>query len=268
MVNQALTTAWDALRTNVLNTLSTPDTPGAGAAFWSSFVGDTVTPYLEWDTATNRIFITADQKLFENTLSTPISVLFSERLYELFAGTPSRLGSYQGTRAYQIRFVDRYYDRTQTRVPKPLISNPKNEVIVSQLIAYQELTSIALWNPVASIVFASSLLPIISTQTSLPRDLGNPNSLVSGGNNSNFLPILSDFAIAVDASNQYRPSVEYNPGAEYRLIDMNSTTNLNRVDIIVFWKDRSGGLHPFELQPGCAASIKLMFRRKDFSVGS
>ena len=131
------------------------------------------------------------------------------------------------------------------------------------------MTSIALWNPVASIVFASSLLPIISTQTSAPRNIGTQvNYLVSGGNNSNLLPILSDFAIAVDANNQYRPMVEYSPGAEYRLIDMHSTTNLSRLDIIVYWKDRFGGLHPFELQPGCAASVKLMFRRRDFSVPS
>ncbi len=127
------------------------------------------------------------------------------------------------------------------------------------------MSSIALWNPVSSIVFASSLLPIVPTQTSAPKNLGG-NNLVSGGNNSNLLPTLSDFSIAVDANNQYRPMVEYNPGAEYRLIDMNSTMNLNRIDIIVYWKDRHGTLHPFNLQPGCSASVKLMFRRKDFNV--
>ena len=98
----------------------------------------------------------------------------------------------------------------------------------------QEMSSIALWNPVASIVFSSSLLPIIPTQTSVPRDVGGQtNHLISSGNNSNLLPILSDFSIAVGPDNQYRPSVEYNPGAEYRLLDMNSTANLNRIDIIV-----------------------------------
>ena len=131
------------------------------------------------------------------------------------------------------------------------------------------MTSIALWNPVASIAFASSMLPIVSTQTSVPRNLGTQcNYLISGGDNSNLLHISSDFAIAVDAHTQYRPMVEHNPGAEYRLIDVSSTTNLNRPDIIVYWKDRFGGLHPFELQPRCAASIKLTFRRKDFSVAS
>ena len=60
--------------------------------------------------------------------------------------------------------------------------------------------------------------------------------------------------------------VVYNPSAEYRLIDMNSCMNLNRVDIIVYWKDNSGNLHPFELNPGNAASAKIMFRRKDFNT--
>ena len=138
---------------------------------------------------------------------------------------------------------------------------------IDVLQAHQEMTSVALWNPVASIVFASSMLPIIPTQTSVPKNLGSQSAnLISGGNKSNLLPILSDFAIAVDATNQNRPTVEYNPGAEYRLIDMNSTTNLNRIDIIVYWKDRWGGIYPFQLQPGCAASVEIMFRRKDFSV--
>jgi hypothetical protein len=47
---------------------------------------------------------------------------------------------------------------------------------------------------------------------------------------------------------------------------MNSYMNLNRVDIIVYWKDKFGNIHPFELSPGNAASVKIMFRRKDFNT--
>ena len=60
--------------------------------------------------------------------------------------------------------------------------------------------------------------------------------------------------------------VIYNPTAEYRLIDMNSCMDLNRVDIIVYWKGKFGHIHPFELNPGNAASVKIMFRRKDFNT--
>jgi hypothetical protein len=197
-----------------------------------------------------------------------MGLVFNDRLYELFAGLPSRYAIINGSSGYQLRFVDRFTNSYVQKIPKPG-STTGETISIDMLHLTQEVTSIAVWNPVASIVFASSLLPIIPTQTSVPRNIGSKNSnLLSGGNNSNLLPILSDFAIAVDGPNQYRPMVEYNPGAEYRLIDMNSTTNLNRIDIIVYWKDRAGNLYPFQLQPGCAASVKIMFRRKDFSVPS
>ena len=66
-------------------------------------------------------------------------------------------------------------------------------------------------------------------------------------------------------NNQYRPNILYNPGAEYRLLDMNSLMNLNRVDLMVFWKDVFGNMHPFELLPGCSAHVTLLFRKKEFN---
>ena len=90
----------------------------------------------------------------------------------------------------------------------------------------------------ASIIFASPLLPIHSTQTSLPKNVGDiNNNFTEIGNNSNLLNAISGFSIAVDGNNQYRPMVVYNPAAEYRLVDMRSIVNLNRVDIVVYWKD-------------------------------
>ena len=62
--------------------------------------------------------------------------------------------------------------------------------------------------------------------------------------------------------------VVYNPGAEYRLIDMHSSMNLHKVDLVVHWKDTFGNIHPFELRPGCAANVKILFRRKDFNASS
>ncbi|MFM7983520.1 MAG: hypothetical protein ACKPKO_29760, partial [Candidatus Fonsibacter sp.] len=60
------------------------------------------------------------------------------------------------------------------------------------------------------------------------RTLEVATTVFSGtGNNSNLLPTITDFTIAVDGNNQY------NPSAEYRLIDMHSAMNLNRIDIIV-----------------------------------
>ena len=108
---------------------------------------------------------------------------------------------------------------------------------------------------------------IKTTQTSLPRYIGsNEDAFTNVGNNSNLISAISDFSIAVDGNNQYRPIAIYNPTAEYCLIDMNSYMNHNRVDTIVNWKDKFGNIHTFELNPGNAASVKIMFRREDFNT--
>ena len=51
---------------------------------------------------------------------------------------------------------------------------------------------------------------------------------------------------------------------EYRLIDMNSMVNLNRIDIAVCWKSSHGDLIPFHLNPGCSASIKSLCRSRGY----
>ena len=133
----------------------------------------------------------------------------------------------------------------------------------------QEVSSLAMWNPIASVVFCTGMLPIISTNTSLPITYGETtnDNLASNGNNSNLTNIISDFEIPVSETNQYRPVLVYNPSAEYRLMDMNSMMNLNKIDITVYWKTHFGAYIPLRLQPGCATHIKIMFRHKNLYLG-
>ena len=261
MVNAALRTAYLALRVAVTPAVFDQPKP-------------TLPPYLEFDHITNRVILHAEQIRYDETFLTKtgglaINIFFNERLFDLFVGMQHTFESSQGDENYRLRvayngsnLVTRYvvedYDEDTELV---------TFVNLDYVQMYQEVSSIAIWNPVSAIIFASSLLPIKTTQTSLPRSIGsNENAFSSVGNNSNMLSAISDFAIAVDGNNQYRPMVIYNPSPEYRLIDMNSYMNLNRVDIIVYWKDTFGNIHPFELSPGNSASVKLMFRRKDFNT--
>ena len=75
---------------------------------------------------------------------------------------------------------------------------------------------------------------------------------------------MTDFQISVSKDNDYRDNITYVNQGEYRLIDMCSTFNLNKIDLIVWWRDIYGVLHEFYLNPGCNANVKLMFRRKHF----
>ena len=211
-----------------------------------------------------------DQVIPRRRHVSPILIYFNERLYDLFVGLQYYYQA-ESPDDYKYHLSVRY--NNSNAVDKKIVVGPDpvtgtETIKVTYVQMYQDISSIALWSPVASIIFATALLPVMATQTSLPKDLGIDNNINSYGNNSNLLSAISDFSIAVDSNNQYRPMVVYNPGAEYRLIDMHSCMNLNKVDIIVYWKDTFGNIHPFELQPGCSANVKLMFRRKDFNTTS
>ena len=101
-----------------------------------------------------------------------------------------------------------------------------------------------LWNPVASIVFTSTTLPIHPTLSSPPKIYNSNSSGLVGAGKTNLTNILSDFEIAISNTNPYRPEISYAPQGEYRLIDMYSNSNLNKIDLNVYWKDRCGNFGP------------------------
>ena len=126
----------------------------------------------------------------------------------------------------------------------------------------QEISGESLWNPVASLVFTTSLLPVVPSHTSTPKVYNDPSKTISGSGKPRISSILVDFEVNISPTDQYRPDTTYIPPGEYRLIDMHSSYKVNKVDLSVYWQDVFGSLNPFYMQPGCAAHVKLMFRRK------
>jgi len=164
-----------------------------------------------------------------------------------------------GDRNFQIKTKNNNYANTLA------VNNNGNTQKYIQ--AFQEINSVGLWNPVAAIVFTSTTLPIHPTLTSPPKIYNNNSTGLVGAGTTNLTNILSDFEIAISNTNQYRPELSYAPPGEYRLIDMYSNSNLSKIDLNVYWKDRYGNLKPLRLQPGCSASVKLLFRHKHFYLG-
>ena len=143
------------------------------------------------------------------------------------------------------------------------------QVVGSQYLAvqiYQDHTTAALMNPVQSIVFTSTLLPVNMENVGTPLILNGANiNQVNVGSTANILPVVTDFVVALSATNNYQPDITYVPTGEYRLVDLYGTSPCKQIDISVFWKDVYGINHPFLLGSGCSGSLKVMFRRKDFN---
>lgn len=128
----------------------------------------------------------------------------------------------------------------------------------------QEYTTTPLWNPVSNITFTTSLLPVNPNLVSTPLIF---NSGSTPQSQSNIANVLTDLEVPLIVGRDYKPNLLYVPQSEYRLIDLNGNVPLSSIQIGVFWRDAYGHLHPFYLLAGNSATIKLLFRRKDFQTG-
>jgi hypothetical protein len=130
---------------------------------------------------------------------------------------------------------------------------------------YQQYSSTPLWSPIDRIAFTTSLLPISPSLTAQPLVFNADAGLLNTGNNANISLLLTDFQVQDDQGGvSYKPLINYLPTAEYRLIDCNGNNPISAIQIAVSWIDKFGNSYPFYLTSNCNASVKLLFRRKDF----
>ena len=238
-------------------------------------------PFMDWDSTNCTATLHADSWFFDlnrdkNTTTRGVvgrprkfEIYFDARLYQLLSTLNA---TYVGTSTTD---QGRFYSGLDYRLD--VFGNASNTVSLGRksqqgldlfnIDLTQGISTIAAWNPIESIIFTSTSLPIHPSLSSAPKVISAGELSTMGSGTPNLANILTDFQIAVSPTNQYRPEISYTPLGEYRLIDMFSNRNLSRVDLQVYWRDKRGGLHPILLYPGCSASVKLLFRHKGFYLG-
>jgi hypothetical protein len=134
------------------------------------------------------------------------------------------------------------------------------------VLTQQHLSTTTLWNPISSIVFISTLIPVLNEQTGQPIKYGSGNVVNSVGTQSAFQPIITDIALPMTGLFDYTEFVSYVPSAEYRLSTLsNSPQEVRNIDIQVYWKNRlNGELYPIELFNLSNIQVKMLFRRRDY----
>ncbi len=133
-------------------------------------------------------------------------------------------------------------------------------------VIQQKYPSTPAWSPITSLVFTTALMPINNELIGKPVIVNSNPLLDSDLPNNNFSAVLTDLEVQLTRGDEYKPNVYYSPTAEYRLIDLQSNSPINSIQISIAWKDVYGVSHPLLLEPGTGASMKIMFRRKDFNT--
>lgn len=216
--------------------------------------------FLSWNTTSNSASLYLDQANFSG--ATPVLKLyFNQALFTLFSSFPAYYYGSVGVtngKNYQL-FVNNTLQGLNTILLPVTVVAPATQTTCIQL--NQEWDTTQLWTPVSSIVFTTATFPIVPNRLSPSQTFFNGVliNLSTEANNANFAQVITDLA---SGDLCYKPSLLYEPTAQYRMIDMFGNTPLTNINIQVFWKTKLGTFVPFRLATGNSCSMKLLFTKK------
>jgi hypothetical protein len=265
MINDALRKAWVDVVALV------------NAAFANTIVApNDIPPYLSWDDETNRAvywapLALANQGKYWNPFTTAISPAlqncwFNAPLHILFSSFEYAFQGYSPPQSFLLRV----YERANVGISSQTNVVPAGVAPISYppwvaLAMGQAFSTGPTMTPITSIIFTTSLLPVLPSLLGVPQLFSGSNFGVINQDNNNIINTVTDLEVNLVRGDEYLPNVIYEPTAEYRLLDLQSNAPLSAIQISVVWKDIFGQLHDFYLQNGCGATLKVMFRKKAYN---
>jgi len=214
------------------------------------------------------------------------AMFFNEPLYNLLSSLNSvYYGTTFGNPAYyntyitgatgqalasQRPYLFNYYIQPTTTPASPTFQSNIGTPPILFDITQSEYSPVPMWNPIQSIAFTSSLLPVVLSYDTLPVPYNTPaiQSNISYGNNSSITNMLSDIQVGLVSGTEYKPQVLYVPENEYRFVDLNGITPIHQASFSVSWKTKYNQVIPFRLGAQCGSNIKILFRRKRFNLAN
>jgi hypothetical protein len=214
------------------------------------------------------VSLTADAANWQTDLSgnANYKLYFNTELYYLFSSLPANkqeepLNSTTLNANYQLLFIQNPSGLNTV----PVYNNftyPLTQAYTG-IVSKCEYSPFPYWNPIDSIVFKVSHLHVVPELVTANTQYGTENA--TNPTNADQYYILADFAASFIGQDTYQPNILYEPIAEYRLSDLYGRGKVNQLQITTSWKDKNGILHVMKLESGGSASIKIMFRKKEFN---
>jgi hypothetical protein len=260
MINQALSDCYDDL----FNIISlAPYTLPADLTATSK-------PYMEWDNENNKATLIFPYTTPFSYAQDPLGIgnakvllYLNSPLFTLFSSFENIFnGSYLDVNLVGIQGIEANYI-IQNYVKYGNI-NLVGTAPTQTTEMIQPYATGAIICPIQSLIFNTSLMPIVPQLVGIPRIFRDNNS--STGQNDNISNEITDLVVNLNRGDEYFPTVLYLPTAEYRLIDLQGNAPISGIQISVQWKDIYGIYHDFFLANSCNCSMKILFRLKEAGV--
>ena len=227
------------------------------SVFWPAAQMPNLTnpPWIAYDNASHQMIFNFDSAAFDPNLPVPLNLYCNTAMYNL-------LNSFEFVKFDSSGFgVGANY---KLDVYNNNGINIMDMGTYTALQLYEDYSSCSQWSPVSSIVLCSNTLPITGTIQGAPKVFNAATSSSSTGSNS--MKVISDFTVALDNNNSYRPSVDYSPNGIYRMIDMIGHSPIVYLDIQLYWKDVYNNFYPMTIGSGQSCDIKILFRKKILGI--
>ncbi len=199
-------------------------------------LGTNQVPSMEIDLNTGLCSISFDGLSYGYEENGKINIFFNTNLYSLFSTFP---------------FIIKGYNQSNGMNYQLSISSDSNGKVT------QEASTLGILNPVQSIVFTSTLIPVIPTNIASPQLISNGSIISLPNVNNNTSNVLTDF---VSESLLFNPYLVYEP-AVYRYINLIQNKMISSVDLQIYWLSKTGQYIPFTLSAEASCSIKMLFTR-------
>jgi hypothetical protein len=173
--------------------------------------------------------------------STNVKIFFNQPLYHLFSSFNS---TYDGNSLYEIIVNSNNFNKAEI-----------NDKYYTNVL--QEYSTVQCQNPVKSIAFTSSNLPVVSEIINSPLLFVNGKSMTDQASNSTS-KIITDIQ---SSSLSYKPELTMVPSAEFRYISLHKAGPINEMQISIFWRNLLGDFIPLYLPAGGTASLKIYFKK-------
>lgn len=125
----------------------------------------------------------------------------------------------------------------------------------------QQYNVINYWTSLRKIVITTNTIPIRNEFVPVTA-----NNAILGQDTNSSMGIITDFVPALELAGQTRSISYYYPEAQYRLVDLISDQELRKIDLSLYWEDKSGNLYPINITLNQQASVKIGFFRKDLYI--
>jgi len=117
----------------------------------------------------------------------------------------------------------------------------------------QDYDTMFLWSSLRKIVITSASLPIRFEQSPIFNNT-NPDQY-------NTIPIVADFLPANTKAGDTR-EIAYYTSTFYRLIDLSSSSPLQKIQFEIFWLDKQNTLYPLTISTFQECTLKVVFTKK------